>query len=186
MTHNPTPEQLAILSIGGDFLSPPYSMFSGQAEAVAHTYNIHIGKSGRIWLVSTEAACAGNIYVQGGPKSDGFGGATLSFTLANGCDKISLHGPRHSNCESLFSDTGIDVRNRHLVYGVIGKGRDWKDGRSIIKDLIYFDEKPTIGPFNRIKDKAEALAESLNQQLYYYTETKGGSSCGPTNFKVKS
>lgn len=171
------------LTLGGDFIAPPYSMFSGQGEAVAHTYNIHLGKSGRIWLVSTDCDCASNIYVQGGPKSDGFGGAVLEFTLANGCDKIKLKGPWHSSSESLLFDTGVDARDRTLVFGVIGKGRDWKDGRSVIKDLVYFDKEPTLGTFNRISDMAEAMAKEMNQQLFVYSATKGGSSCGGTTFK---
>lgn len=174
------------LKIGGDYTAASYSMFSGQAEAAAHIYNIHIGKSGRIWLVSTERDCASNIYVQGGPKSDGFGGAMLEFILANGVDKIKLKGPWHSNADSFLSDTGIDVRNRHLTFGVIGKGRDWKDGRSIIKDLVYFDTEPTLGTFNRISNKAEKMAKVMNQQLYVYSESKGGSSCGGTIFKAST
>lgn len=163
------------LHIGGDYVDRNYSMFSGQAEAQQNLYKIAIGKSGRIWLYST----ADNIYVQGGPKSDGFGGALLEFKLYNGCDSIKLKGPWHSNSDALFQDTQVDIRDTHLTWGVIGTNREWIEGRTVIKDIIWFDKEPLYGTFNRVEDQAKKLASERQQTLYKYVRSLGGSSCGP-------
>ncbi len=170
-----TPE----LTIGGDFIDRPYQMFSGQAAAQEGTYRLALGKSGRIWLYAT----GDDVYSQGGPNSDGFGGAILEFKLWNGCDSIKLKGAWHSNSDSLFKDTGIDKRNEHLTFGVIGRGRDWKDHRSVIKDLIWFDKEPTYGTFNRVDELANKLSHERREVLYYHKQSRGGSSCGPVNYK---
>lgn len=167
------------LQIGGKFIDDYYSMVSGQAIAQENHYNIIIGKSGRIWLYQD----GDSIYVQGGPNSDGFGGATLEFKLRNGCDSVKLKGAWHSNSGALYSDTRIDLRNQHLTWGVIGKKRSSDNGRSVIEDILWFDKEPIYGPFDRVNKLANEMSHRLKTVLYYYSRSRGGSSCGPMNWK---
>ena len=169
------------LIIGGNFTTPPYSMFSGIAEAASHKYHKYIGKSGKIWLVGDETACAESIYVDGGVGSLGFGGRTMTFELIDG-STIDLIGPWHSNTESLFADTGIDIRDKFYTWGCIGTDRHFSNGNSGISNLIYFDTDPVLGPYNRIKTLAKQLSEERQQCLYYYSESRSGSSLGRVNF----
>lgn len=166
------------LELGGSFTEDYYQMIPGQEEAQSNTYKIALGKTGKIWLYST----GDNIYAQGGPKSDGFGGATLEFKLANGCDSIKLKGPWHTNSESFYRDTGIDIRDQHLTIGVIGRGRSHNNGRSVIDDIIWFDPEPIYGLYNRVQDLATKLSDERGECLYYHMQSKGGGSCGPVNY----
>ncbi len=44
---------------------------------------------------------------------EGFGGRTLEFTLEDGT-KHKVKGPWHSNTNSLFERTGIDLRSKNV------------------------------------------------------------------------
>ena len=170
------------IAIGSDFTPDRYGMISGQGEAAKHRYDLHVGKSGRRWLVSTSDDRASNVYVEGGPGSQGFGGAELVFTLRDG-SAVTLKGPWHSNSDSLFRDTGVDVRNEHYTFGVIGTGREYRNtgGSATITGVIHADKGPTKGQFSRINDLAQQMADERQQTLFYYQESKGGSSCGPVD-----
>ena len=99
------------LVLGGTYSGRPYEMFSGQEDAKSRRYKLYTGKRRAIWLVGCVESCGDHIYCSGGPNSEGFGGATLEFTLENGCDSIKLKGPWHSNADSMFADTGVDFRD---------------------------------------------------------------------------
>jgi len=167
------------LQIGGKFIADYYSMHSGQEVAQSNLYKIALGKTGRIWLYST----ADNIYVQGGPNSDGFGGALLEFKLQNGCDSIKLKGAWHAESSGLFADTGVDIRDQNLTIGVIGRARSHDKGRSVIEDIIWFDKEPVYGIFDRVDKLAVKLSHERKEVLYYHKQSMGGSSCGPVNYK---
>lgn len=171
-----------VITLGGDFTPNRYGMFSGQGEAAQHRYDLHVGKSGRRWLVGTSEDRASNVYVEGGPGSQGFGGSELVFVLRDG-ETLALKGPWHSNADSLFKDTGVDVRNEHYTFGVIGTGREHRNtgAAATITGVIYADAGPTKGDFCRIDELAQRLADERQQTLYCYRESKGGSSCGPVN-----
>lgn len=162
------------LELGGEFIDAPYRMISGQGEAQSKQYKIALGKTGRIWLYST----GDNIYVQGGPNSDGFGGAILEFKLENGCDSVKMKGTWHSNSEALFTDTNVDLQEQHLTFGVIGLERDWNKGQAVIRDLIWFDKEPTYGSFDRVTNLAKKMANDLGKKVCYHKQSIGGSSCG--------
>ena len=169
------------LKIGGEYISDPYFMHSGQDEAMSRRYYKYTGKSGRIWLVANQLNAADNIYVSGNANSDGFGGATLNFSIVD--DTIlSLRGPWHSNSSAFLNDVGIDITDKHLTWGCIGTGRKYKDNRPIITNLIWFDELPIVGKFDRVTNLAQILSDEYKQTLYYFVKSTGGSSCGPVNF----
>ncbi len=169
------------LELGGSWTDGPYQMISGQGEAMSRAFKVATNKSGRRWLYNDDLRDAGAfVYVEGDPNSDGFGGATIPFKLVDGTT-LPLKGPWHSNTEALFADCGIDLRNRHVTWGCIGTERDWKQSRSVIKGLIYFDPEGGIeGPFNRIESIAEAMARLHKAELAYFSGSHSGSSCGFT------
>jgi hypothetical protein len=165
-----------------DFVGEDYAMFSGQADAVERKYHKHIGKSGNTWLVADQEEAAENVYVTNNPKNttspkqrfEGFGGATLSFPLVDGTT-FDLHGGWHSNADALYNDTGIDVRGTTRTFVVLGMDRTFIKGlRCVIKDVIYRDEKPTLGRYDRYKD----LIKKFPQAKVYYMTSKGGGSNG--------
>jgi hypothetical protein len=167
-----------------DYTIKSQGAFSGQAEAVSHKYNKYIGKSGNTWLVSTEDDAASNVYVTNNPKNTsnskdsmaGFGGATLSFPLVDGTT-FELHGGWHSNSDALFSDTGVDVRDKLYTFVVLSKGREFpKNGywMGVMTDVVYKDEKPTLGNYYRYKE----LIKQYPEAKFQYMESSGGSVSG--------
>ena len=106
-----------------DFVVGRQPIICGSAEAESRKYYKYVGKSGKIWLVADQEDAAANIYAEGGPNSDGFGGRTLTFQLVNGSE-IKLKGPWHTNAQALFEETGIDVRDRHYTFVVISRRRE--------------------------------------------------------------
>jgi|SRR5215813_3051286 len=168
------------LKLGGDFIHPSYSMVSGSAIAESNTYTKVLSKTGKIYLVADRPDAASYIYVEGGPGSDGFGGRTLAFTLTDGT-VLQLKGPWHTNPHDLLANTGIDLRNKFMTWGCVGTGREHSPMR--VTGLVYFDPEPTIGAFDRVEKLAERMAEQRIEQLAYFSESQGGSSCGFTRFK---
>ncbi|MDO8610336.1 MAG: hypothetical protein Q7R95_07335 [bacterium] len=168
-----------------EFVTDDYQMFSGQGEAVSHKYNKYVGKSGNTWLVAHCEYAAENVYVTNNPQNttsksqgfEGFGGSTLKMPLVNG-EIFELHGGWHTNSDALFDDTGIDVRNTYRTFVVLAKERfSLNDStyRTGLRGIIYKDEKPTLGTYDRYKD----LIKQYPEAKYYYMSSRGGSSCGP-------
>jgi hypothetical protein len=177
---SPKAEQLELQEPRPDeFITDAYSMFSGQEDAQCRRYRKIEDKMGHVWLVALQEAAAENVYVHD-PKatnSQGFGGATLSFTLEDG-SIYHAKGPWHSNADSLFSATGIDVRNTHRTFVVLAKERDTTtDGsyRTILRGVLYKDKEPVLGSFHRYKE----LIKQFPEAKFYYSQSHGGSSCGP-------
>lgn len=102
----------------------------------------------------------------------------MEFHLEDDCI-IELQGPWHSNAEALFNDTGVDIKDKHLTFVVIGKGLEGDLRNMKITDVVYKDEKPTVGDFCRGERLAMKLAKEMNMVLFCYSESDGGSSCGP-------
>ena len=156
------------------------SMLCGSVEAEARRYKLLIGKNGNIWLVALEPNEGGNIYVSDpSPKSEGFAGRLITFPLEKPGESITLQGPWHGNSEALFRDTGYDARDKHETFVVIAKRRTYKDGRTFYEDVLHQDEAPTLGYFERGSVLAEELATRLNQPVFCYSKSRGGSSDGP-------
>ena len=144
------------LIIGGNFTTPPYSMFSDIAEAASHKYYMYRDKSNRIWLVGDEPNAAEHIYVDGGKGSNGFGGRTLTFELVDG-STIDLIGPWHTNSGALLKAVGIDLHDKYFTWGCIGTDRHFSNGNSGISNLIYIDKEPVLGKFDRIDNLAKQV-----------------------------
>lgn len=166
----------------GEFVTGDYQMYSGQDEAVAQRYHRYAGKSGNTWLVAGSEAAAENIYVTNTPANsggEGFGGAHLPMPLLDGTTFV-LKGGWHSNSDALFVDTGVDVRNKYRTFVLLAMERDsTEDGtfRSVFRRIIYQDEKPVLGRYDRYKEIIQAHPEAD----YYYMDSRGGSSHGLTD-----
>lgn len=165
------------------------AMICGAADAEKRTYKIYMGKSGRTWLVAIQENQADNIYVSGGKHSQGYGGRTLTFHLEPGGGKAALVGPWHSNSGALLADTGIDVTDRYLTFGVIGLGREYGTvGMGLhpitIKDVVLKDTEWTLGTYDRIEVLAQELANELGTSVVYFVKSKGGTHSGFTKPKT--
>lgn len=156
-------------------------MKCGSSEAESQTYHKYTGKSGKIWLVANQPNAADNVYVEGGKDSDGFAGRTLSFKLVDGCT-LKLTGPWHSNADALFTDTGVDVRDKYLTQGIVALDRQYEDNDYhkpyIYSDVIHYDKSPVIGCFNRIETLAQEFANSTDKIVFYAFISSGGGSSG--------
>lgn len=186
---------------------PGYRMESGQAKAVEPIYHLITSESkdGCAWLMSVNFPnIADHLITQGGtlrifnqekkllfedirPYSDGFGGATLTFNLDDGCT-CTIQGAWHSNPESFLRATGIDVRNKHLIkLSIVGLDRGVIDGRQHIIDVCFLAVEK-IDHFNYTTRIAQEYADRLARPVIYYQQTDGGSQSGPiyptgTDFK---
>lgn len=159
-------------------------MISGFAEAASHTYEKRADSSGTIWLFDLECDDpGGSIYCHNlrDLHSRGFGGATLQFKLKDG-STYTAKGPWHSNSAALYSRTGVDLRDKHLTCGAISLEREWLDNETILKKMLWIGE-PSLGLFSKIEKLAQEFANELNQTVFYYSESHGGSSCGSVSPK---
>ena len=152
-------------------------MTCGQSELTSRQYKKIVGKRGN-WYVAIQENAADNVYFASRSKerSDGFGGATLSFLLEDGTiDKVQ--GPWHSNSDSLFEDTGYDIRNQYFTQGIIAKTEVCsKMGQEEYTDVLHYDEVGVLGKFKRIEDLAQELANKHNCKVYYAVKSSGGGS----------
>lgn len=157
-------------------------------EAEIRRYNLYKGKSGKRWLVADVEDCASWVYVEGNPGSQGFGGREITYTLVDGTE-VKLKGPWHTEPQSLFADTGVDIRDRFKTLGCIARDRKYrgKYGHELtMLDVLYVDKEETLGTFKRVEDKAQEMANELGETLYYYSQSSGGSSCGPVKPKKEA
>lgn len=166
-------------------VSEPYRMISGRAEqASVKLWNYTKDADGVYWFWPAEHPEPGAMVHCGSPiiagrKSDGYGGAIMAFRTADG--NINIQGPWHSNTDALFERTGVDLRDKHLTYGVVGTGRDTTtDFHTVITGVVHADPKDgVLGTFERINVIAQELADREDRPFYYYRKSHGGSSCGP-------
>lgn len=165
------------LVIGGTFTVPNYAMVSA-FPAKSMKWKAAIGKTGRLWLYHPDRS---SVWVQGGPDSRGCGGNTIDFELDDGLGMISLVGPWHSNSDAFFKDTCIDVRDKHITWGCVGTGMEYdsNSGENRITGILWFDEEPTQGLFERVGLHAWEMQQANPEtSLYSYRESEGGSSFG--------
>lgn len=157
------------------------SMICGSDEAESRTFKMALDGKGCVWFYTLEGTNPGGyVYVHdpSDDKSDGFGGSTITFKIGKS-GSYAAKGPWHTNTDALYQHTQIDLRSKHLTFGCIGKARSYERHQMVIEDLIFCDSEPVLAAFNRIESLAKDLANELNQQLYYYSESSGGSSSGP-------
>lgn len=122
-------------------------MICGQAVAQEGNYKMAVDERGCVWLYDlTAKSPAGAIYVHdpNNVKSDGFGGATLTFKVGK-CGKYEAKGPWHTNSEDMFQATGIDLRDKSLTFVVVARRRTYEGHATVLEDLLYADAEPMLG-----------------------------------------
>jgi len=136
-----------------------------------------------IYYIANQDNVADNIYFKSNisdEKSEGFGGATLKFTLVDGTIDF-VKGPWHSNSTSLFLNTGVDIRDKSFTRGIIALEckpcENWYEGY-IYSKVLHYDQYKVLGSFLRINNLAQEFANELNKNVYYAVKTGGGGSAG--------
>lgn len=154
-------------------------MICGSYEAERKDYRRVIGRSGRRWYVPMNNSPADGIHVSGGPSSDGYGGRTLAFKCSDG-GVYEERGPWHSNADSLFQDTGVDVRDTHMMTYVISLGRESLDhlGSYKMLDVLEMVLTPTAMRYNTPAEHAKAYANALGRTVYVSSKSVGGGCAG--------
>jgi len=149
-------------------------------------YKKATGKSGRTWVYPLIANAGDDIHVSADPVENkpgyigfrGYGGSTLKFNIDDG-SVLELKGPWHSNADALYDDTGVDLRDAHLTFVVIAKDRKWNENSMcVFLDVLYKDDVPQIGSFDRGTLLAMKMSKELGIPLALFTESTGGSSNG--------
>lgn len=169
-----------------------YQQIAASGEVAVREFDLHVGKSGRRWLVARQKNAADNVYVEGGKGSQGFGGRKIPFKLADG-SVLELVGPWHSHAGALRADTGVDVTDRHHTQVILIAGSRYREEgknqngfpnlRDGYKDVYVYREN-VLGEFSggrEFKQMAKDLATQLGHTVYLYTQTYGGSSCSPVD-----
>lgn len=157
-----------------DFLIKPLPVKSGQGELSKRTYQKVKGKR-FTWYIPIQDNPADNIYIITSDQ-EGFGGAEMKFPFPDGSYDL-VKGPWHSNSAALLSDTGIDLSDKCLTFGVLSKGvgRASNSYDGVMTDVVYKDEDWVIGPFDRITKMAKEFANRMGIRIYYYSQSSGGS-----------
>ena len=104
----------------------------------------------------------------------GFAGRELSFKLEDD-SVLKLQGPWHSNGDSLFINTGVDIRDKFYTYGFIYLDAKCEDGKQHYKDVLYFDQENVLGSFQRIEDIAQEISNHFKIKVRYGSYSRGGS-----------
>lgn len=181
-------DQHALYVVSDEFvLDKPYRMISGQGDQAKHVYKQ--SPDGRWFYPANSDEPGAYIYHDPrDPKSQGFAGSTLTFELEDGT-KVPVKGPWHSNSDALFQHTGIDLRAKHKTWGLVARVRDYIKSNNLsnycFKDVFHLDEQPIVGEYDRINKIAQDMANKLGETVYYYSESRGGSGCGPVNPEKK-
>jgi len=146
--------------------------------------DFRIMPDGRYWVWPKSQTRPDKIYTgfNFDTGSDGCAGRKIEFPLFDGTS-VTLHGPWNSNCDALFQQTGIDLREVHLTWGCISlksKQDNWPYGEIHFEDLLYIDPpEGVVGCFDRIEIKAKQFANELGCRVQEYRCSSGGSSMGP-------
>lgn len=141
-----------------------------------HTSNIS-ENLGKIWLIADQPNSADNIYVEGGPNSRGFAGATLRFPISGSDEVVELKGPWHSNDSAFFNDTGIDISDKHHVMIIIGEDVKYgKNNETIVHKVLFKDDESVLGIFHRGDVLGREWAQKLGRRVFVVDETTGGGT----------
>jgi len=165
------------------FVAENAPMICGSAEAEAREYQVAIDKNrGVVWFYTlSDPDPGGHVYCHD-PRdvnSQGYAGRTITFKVGK-TGTYNAKGPWHATAEALFTGTGVDIRDKYLTFVAIAKRRGKNEGntRAILEDVLYMDEKPILGLFERGRNLARKMATELGHPVCCYSESGGGSSSG--------
>lgn len=179
----PSSQKVATLQLAPDeWADGPYTMTCGSAIAESHQLVKLKGKT-RWWFY--DPACdspASSIYCSNSldPNvgGEGFGGRTITLHITDG-STFALKGGWHTNPDSMFEDTGVDIRKLSRTFVVLATGRRHDPNapscfRDVYTGVIYRDpDGGLLGYHDRYKE----LLELFPQATCYFSKSEGGS-CG--------
>jgi len=167
-----------------DYEQGPLPIICGSQDAEKRRYRrVDNGKT--IYLIADQPNAADNIYKSSPGPSEGFGGRTLSFPLVDGT-VIEVQGPWHIGADAFLLNRFPELAVQHYTFGVIGLERESTWPKTIIRKVIYKDDDWVLGPFQRVQSIAQEKANELGCTVYCYSQSQGGSSCGPVNPKKEN
>ena len=154
-------------------------MICAAGEAEQRTFKMYKGQGNRLWLVAVQPNEADNIYTwnESCVKNNGFrgfGGSTIKFPLDTG-EVLELEAPWHSNAESFFIDTGVDIRDKYLTAGFVAEKKgakrknDYYLDQCVYYDTMFVDAEWTLGTFDRVEEFAKYFVWRVGTPLYYYS-----------------
>lgn len=167
-----------------DYIITEQPMISSLGEIEEAVYDQYEDprEPGFYWFIRSNVKNKAEHILFGSPhtkNSQGMGGRTIPIKCTDG-QVIEIQGPWWSNAEALFSATGIDVRDTVLSFVVIGRHIEYNRNGDIIRDVVYKDDEPTLGPWTRYRTIAREVFQALTneEKLVVYHKTQGGSSYG--------
>jgi len=156
-----------------------YAQLCGQYEAVIRKYHSKKDSKNRIWFWADQPNSADYIYVWDpkDTKSQGFGGAKITFTLTDNTE-IETKGSWHSNSQALFDCCDIDLRNNCYTLVIIALNRKYKDNKDFLVDILYEDKNWVLSDYHRGDSIAKKFANDLQIPVVCYNQGISGSSNG--------
>lgn len=160
----------------------PYQMKSGSYEASLKTYKL-VDLGNKAWLVPTDGDPSKIHYDPKNPNSQGYANRELTFDLEDGTEYKCI-GPWNSNSEDLFNSTGIDLRDNHMIQGIIALKREKHPDfpnqhmMHLYKDILYVDEEPKAGKYMRVDNLAQEFADKYKIDVFYQYRSSGGGCAG--------
>jgi len=128
-----------------------------------------------LWVYPHNYEFAGDfIFVQKSPNID----AKKTHLVVNTVDgkKLAIVEWKHENSNNLFQATGINLKNKHLSYIVIGL--DFEIGMKntvIIKKVLYKDKEPQSGSLFRGNNISRLIASREKSIVFLYRKTIWGN-----------
>jgi len=151
-------------------------MISAIGEQQKYFYNTFLDSKMHRWFWPTGIDNPGDyIYVSIPKNESGFGGRIMNFYVTKTI-KIDVKGPFQTNSMAFKHASDIDLTEKHLIFGVISINK----GPNQMIGVLYEDDVPKIGHFNRILDLSQQMSKERKQILFYYSQSTGGSVVGMT------
>jgi hypothetical protein len=155
----------------------PLPMICGSTEAESRKYHKYECSKG-VYLVADQENSADNVYFHNprDTRSEGFGGREITFPLVNGGVYIAK-GPWHTNADSLYTATGIDIRDKYATRVVIGKDRIMGSHpcSGTIVGVVYMEEDWVISTSSREREILRTLPPG---EYFVYSQGQSGSCMG--------
>lgn len=133
-----------------------------------------------VWYYTDGENAASNIYCSTRNK-EGMGGATVEMHTPDGV--FPETGIWHSNADSLFNATGIDIRDKHLTSYIvcleIERPKNWYE--ATLCKQVQAVELSVVGEFNPGKEVAQRIANKLDRKVFFMRKSTGGGSSGWIN-----
>jgi len=149
-------------------------------ESVFERYD-YPNRPGFYWFIKSTVPNRAEYVFYGSPNtknSQGMAGRIIPFKCTDG-QTINIQGPWWSNADAFKRSTGIDITDEYFTFIVISRERihNYKRDFYTYIDVVYKDDGPTLGPYERYKKVLrDVFAVLPDEKLFLYHRcTSGGS-----------